>query len=69
MLYYLRTNMLVRKTVNKMVRKVFRVGHSYCITLPKKMLKEVDLEYSDWAWVDLDKNKRIIIRKRKVNEW
>ena len=53
-----------------MVRKVFRVGHSYCVTIPKKMLDETGLTYSDWAWVELDKTgKKIIIRKRKDNEW
>ena len=66
---FLRTNALVR-VMTDMVRKVFRVGHSYCVTIPKKMLGEVGLEYTDWAWVELDEQgKRIIIRRRRDNEW
>lgn len=53
-----------------MVRKVFRVGHSYCITIPKKMLDEVGLTYSDLSWVELDKKgRKITIRKRHDGEW
>jgi antitoxin component of MazEF toxin-antitoxin module len=53
-----------------MIRKIFKVGHSYCITIPKKMLDEAGLTYSDWSWVEMDKKGRqIIIRKRRENEW
>ncbi len=62
--------MLVRIWQTNMVRKVFRVGHSYCVTIPRKMLDKAGLTYSDWAWVELDKTgKKITIRKRKDNEW
>ena len=53
-----------------MVRKVFRVGHSVCVTLDKKMLKELGMDGIEWVWVELDKkNKTILIRKRTDKDW
>lgn len=53
-----------------MVRKVFRVGNSVCVTLDKKMLHALGLDGLTSLWVEPDKRgKRIIIRKRKENEW
>ena len=53
-----------------MIRKIFRTGHSYCVTLDKKMMKEARIESLNSVWVELDKKgKRIIIRRRRDNEW
>nr|MBI5455453.1 hypothetical protein [Candidatus Levybacteria bacterium] len=53
-----------------MVRKVFRVGHSVCVTLDKKMLLSLGMDGLTQVWVEPDKNKKqIIIRKRSENDW
>lgn len=53
-----------------MIRKVFRVGHSVCVTLDKKMLRDSGMDGITYVWVEPDKHgKKIIIRKRKDNEW
>jgi len=53
-----------------MVRKLFRVGHSVCITLDKKMLNSLGMDGVTWLWVEPDKKgKRIIIRKREEEDW
>ena len=66
---YLCTNVLVRVKTN-MIRKIFRVGHSVCVTLDKKMLKDLGMDGTTYVWVEPDKKgESIIIRKRKNNEW
>ncbi|HUD09498.1 MAG TPA: hypothetical protein VMR77_01690 [Patescibacteria group bacterium] len=53
-----------------MVRKLFRVGHSVCITLDKKMLNSLGMDGVTWLWVEPDKKgKRIIIRNRTDKDW
>ncbi len=53
-----------------MVRKVFRVGHSVCVTLDKKMLRELGMDGIEWVWIEPDnKGKKIIIRKRTDKDW
>ena len=40
------------------------------MTLDKKLMREIGIEYNDWVWVEPDRQgKRIIIRKRRDNEW
>lgn len=64
----MRTNMLVRN--QNMIRKVFRVGHSVCVTLDKKMLRDLGMDSATFVWVEPSKNKKqIIIRKRRNGEW
>ena len=53
-----------------MVRKIFKVGHSVCVTLDKKMLINLGMDGLTQVWVEPDKKgKRIIIRKRGKNDW
>lgn len=53
-----------------MVRKVFRVGHSVCVTLDKKMLQSLGMDGIEHVWVEPDKKgKKIIIRKRTDKDW
>lgn len=53
-----------------MVRKIFRVGHSVCVTLDKKMLSSLGMDGLTTVWIEPDKNKKqIIIRKRGKNDW
>ncbi len=53
-----------------MVRKVFRVGNSVCVTLDKKMLQALGLNGVTYVVVEPDKNKKqIIIRKKTENDW
>lgn len=53
-----------------MIRKVFRVGHSVCVTLDKKMLQELGLNGVTYVVVEPDKKKKhIIIRKREDTDW
>ena len=59
-----------RKERREMVRKIFRTGHSVCVTLDKKMLRDLGMDGTIYVWVEPDKQgKRIIIRKRKEGEW
>lgn len=52
------------------VRKIFRVGNSVCVTLDKKMLNSLGMDRLTSLWVEPDKKgKRIILRKRKDYEW
>jgi len=53
-----------------MIRKLIKIGNSYGVTLDKRILKETDLLNEKYLYVDVDKQgQRIIIRKRKQNEW
>ncbi len=53
-----------------MIRKIFRVGNSVCVTLDKKMLRELNMDSTLWVAVEIDKRKgQFIIRKKKDNEW
>lgn len=53
-----------------MIRKIFRVGHSVCVTLDKKMLVSLGMDGLTNVCVEPDKNKKqIIIRKRTQNDW
>lgn len=53
-----------------MVRKIFRVGHSVCVTLDKKMLSNLGMDGLTQVWVEPEKNKKhIIIRKRTQEDW
>jgi antitoxin component of MazEF toxin-antitoxin module len=47
-----------------MNRKVFKTGHSFAVTLSKKILEELGLKNGDAVEVELDKDKgQIIIRQ------
>lgn len=53
-----------------MVRKLIRIGNSVGVTLDRKMLRTLGMDGATWVWVEIDKSKKkIIIRKRKENEW
>lgn len=53
-----------------MIRKLLRIGNSYGVTLDKRILRDVDLSSEKYLAIDVDKkSQRIIIRKRKNNEW
>ncbi len=53
-----------------MIRKVFRVGNSVCVTLDKKMLRELGLDGLTYVVVEPDKNKKqILIRKKTDKDW
>ena len=53
-----------------MVRKIFRVGHSVCVTLDKKMLQSVGLDGVSSVWIEVDKSKKkIVIGKRAPHHW
>ena len=53
-----------------MIRKLIRIGNSHGVTLDKRMLRDTGLESVTYLAVELDKkNQRIIIRKRRENEW
>lgn len=47
-----------------------RIGNSVGVTLDRKMLRQLGIDGATWVWVELDKNKKkILIRKRLENEW
>jgi antitoxin component of MazEF toxin-antitoxin module len=47
-----------------MARKVFKTGHSYAVTLSKKLLTELGLAVGDSVGMEFDKpGNRIIIKK------
>ncbi len=47
-----------------------RIGNSVGVTLDKKMLRSLGMEGDSFVAIEADaKNKRILIRKRKKNEW
>lgn len=53
-----------------MIRKIFRTGNSVCITLHKRMLRDLGMDNTIYVSVEADKkNKRIIIKKTKVGEY
>lgn len=53
-----------------MIRKLIRIGNSVGITLDKKMLKSIGMDGVSFLAIEIDKNKkRIIVRKREENEW
>lgn len=53
-----------------MIRKLMRIGNSVGVTLDKKMLRSLSMDGITWFVVEADpRQKRIILRKRKDNEW
>lgn len=47
-----------------MIRKVFKTGHSYAVTLSKKLLQELGVDVGDQVAVELDREAgRILIRR------
>jgi antitoxin component of MazEF toxin-antitoxin module len=53
-----------------MIRKLLRIGNSVGVTLDKKMLRAIDLDGSTFVAIEMSKNKKgILIRKRGENEW
>lgn len=53
-----------------MVRKLMRIGNSVGVTLDKKMLRSLGMDGITWLVIEADqRQKRIILRKRKDNEW
>jgi antitoxin component of MazEF toxin-antitoxin module len=53
-----------------MIRKLIRIGNSHGITLDKRMLMETGLESVTYLAIEIDKQgKKIIVRKRRENEW
>lgn len=47
-----------------------RIGNSVGVTLDKKMLRSLGMEGDSFVTIEADaKNKSIIVRKRKKNEW
>ena len=53
-----------------MIRKLMRIGNSVGVTLDKRMLRDLGMDGVTWLVVEADsRQKRIIIRKRKPNEW
>jgi len=62
--------MLVQQEYKNMIRKLMRIGNSVGVTLDKKMLRSLGMEGDSFVAIEADaKNKRILIRKRKKNEW
>jgi len=56
--------------VKNMVRKLMRIGNSVGVTLDRKMLRSIGLDGTTWLTIEVDKNKkRILLRKRAENEW
>lgn len=53
-----------------MIRKLMRIGNSVGVTLDKKMLRSLGMGGNTYVAIEADaKNRRIIVRKRKKNEW
>ena len=53
-----------------MVRKLMRIGNSVGVTLHKRMLRDLGMDGVTYLIVESDpRQKRIILRKRKTNEW
>jgi antitoxin component of MazEF toxin-antitoxin module len=53
-----------------MIRKLLRIGNSVGVTLDKKMLKAIGLDGATFVAIEMNKNKKgILIRKRCENEW
>ena len=47
-----------------------RIGNSVGITLDKKMLRSLNLDGDTYLWIEVDKNKKaIIVKKRAENAW
>lgn len=52
------------------IKKIFRTGHSYCVTIDKKMLKELGWDGLTSLWMEPSKNKKeIILRKKTDSDW
>jgi len=47
-----------------------RIGNSVGVTLDKKMLRSIGLDGATWLTIEVDRNKkRILLRKREEDEW
>lgn len=61
---------IVQQEYKSMIRKLMRIGNSVGVTLDKKILRSLGMEGDSYLVIESDaKNKRILIRKRKKNEW
>jgi antitoxin component of MazEF toxin-antitoxin module len=47
-----------------MIRKIFKTGHSYAVTLSKKIMEELGLKAGDGVSLEVDsEGKRLVMKK------